>query len=213
MAIVCPTVLAGDPHEFRDQMERIAPFAKRLQIDLMDGIFTPTKSLDLAHIWWPHHAEADIHLMYQNPMDYLSTLIRLKPHMVIVHNEAHVHHMHFAAELHRHGIKTGLALLKDTPEEWAEQIMHSFDHLLIFSGDLGRFGGEADLSLLEKGKKALLHHPELEIGWDGGVNPDNAKALIEGGVEVLNVGGFIQKAENPADAYAKLVAITSNKHE
>src|SRR5262249_23647894 len=115
-----------------------------------------------------------------------------------------VHHMHFAAELHKHGIKTGLALLAETPEEWAEQIMHSFDHLLIFSGDLGRFGGQTDLSLLEKATKAKAHHPDIEIGWDGGVNDQNAKVLADGGVDVLNVGGFIQKAENPEHAYATL---------
>jgi ribulose-phosphate 3-epimerase len=202
--IICPAILAGEPHEFREQMERVAPFAKRIQIDLMDGEFAPTKSLPLDQVWWPHHLTADIHLMYQRPMEHLDMLVKLKPHMVIIHNEVDVHHMHFAAELHKHDIKTGLALLRDTPEEWAEQIMHSFDHLLIFSGDLGRFGGEVDLGLLEKVKKAKAHHPDIEIGWDGGINDQNIKALIDGGVDVLNVGGFIQKAENPQEAYATL---------
>jgi ribulose-phosphate 3-epimerase len=209
MAIICPAILAGEPHEFREQMEHVASFAKRIQIDLMDGEFAPTKSLPLEHIWWPHHTVADIHLMYQRPMEHLEMLIKLKPHMVIIHNEVDVHHMHFAAELHRYGIKTGLALLKETPEEWAEQIMHSFDHLLIFSGDLGRFGGQADLGLLEKVKKAKAHHPDIEIGWDGGINADNAKVLAEGGVDVLNVGGFIQKAEDPAKAFLALQALVA----
>lgn len=204
--IICPAVLAGEPHEFREQIERVSSFAKRIQIDLMDGVFAPTKSVELERVWWPHHIKADIHLMYQNPMKFLEALISLKPHMVIIHNEAEVHHMHFAAELHRHGIKAGLALLKDTPVAYAEQIMHSFDHLLIFSGDLGRFGGEVDLSLLEKVTQAKTHHPDIEIGWDGGVSDHNARALAEGGVEVLNAGGFIQKADNPRDAYAKLEA-------
>lgn len=203
-AVICPTVTAFDPHEFREQMERAAGFAERIHIDLMDGEFAPTVSPDLLQTWWPYDVIADIHLMYQRPMDHLQQLIKLKPHMVIVHNEADVHHMHFAAELHKHDIKTGLALLKDTPAEWAEQIMHSFDQVLVFSGDLGHHGGEADLALLDKVKFVKKNHPEAEIAWDGGINDQNAKALVEAGVDVLNVGGFIQKSSEPKEAYAKL---------
>jgi len=204
MPIICPTITAYDPHEYRAQMDRIAPFAERVHIDLMDGEFAPTKSSGLDQIWWPHELEADIHLMYQNPEPCLEQLIKLKPHMVVVHNEAHVHHMDFAAKLHHAGIEVGLALLQDTPVAYAEQIMHSFDHVLVFSGNLGRHGGEADLGLLEKVRQIKAHHPEVEIGWDGGINDQNVKQLVEAGVEVLNVGGYIQKADDPEHAYATL---------
>jgi ribulose-phosphate 3-epimerase len=204
MAIICPTVTAYDPHEFRAQMDRIEPFAKRVHIDLMDGDFAPTQSPPLHQVWWPHHLQADLHLMYRRPMDYLAELVKLKPRLVIVHNEAEVHHMHFAAELHAHGIDTGLALLADTPVEHAMQIMHSFDHVLIFSGHLGYHGGTADLGLLDKVRAVREHHPDVGIGWDGGINADNARALVEAGVDVLNVGGFIQASSDPANAYAKL---------
>jgi ribulose-phosphate 3-epimerase len=127
--------------------------------------------------------------------------------MVIIHNEVTVHHMHFAAELHRAGIKTGLALLHDTPVEYAEQIMHSFDQVLIFSGNLGHHGGEADLGLLDKVRAVRAHHPDVEIAWDGGIKAENAKQLIDAGVDVLNVGGFIQHASDPAQAYATLKAL------
>ncbi len=46
--------------------------------------------------------------------------------------------------------------------------------------------------------------PELEIGWDGGVNDTNAAILVQSGVDVLNVGGFIQKSKDPQAAYNKL---------
>lgn len=207
MAIVCPTVLAAEPHEFREQMERVMPFAGRVQIDLMDGEFAPTKSIELEKVWWPQSTTADIHLMYQRPNDQLGLLVKLRPHLVIIHSEASVDHMHFAAELHRYGIQAGIAILKETPVEWVERLLPSFDHLLIFSGDLGRFGGEADLGLLDKAKKAKRLNPDIEIGWDGGINADNAAELAENGVDVLNVGGFIQRASNPHGAYATLEAL------
>lgn len=211
MAQIVPTVTAFEPHEYRVQMERVAAFAGRVHIDLMDGEFAPSVSPALSQIWWPHHVRADIHLMYKKPMEYLEQLIALSPHMVIVHNEAEVHHMHFAAELHKHNIKTGLAILQDTPVAYAEQVMHSYDHVLVFSGDLGYHGGTADTALLPKVKEIKAHHPEVEIGWDGGINDSNAPQLVKAGVEVLNVGGFIQNADDPQRAYGKLVGKKSER--
>lgn len=208
MTVVCPTVTAFDTHEYRKQVETLVPFAKRIHFDLMDGEFAPSKSPDFDHIWLPHETINDVHLMYQKPMEYLDQLIKLKPHMVVIHNEAEVHHMHFAAELHKNDIKVGLAILKDTPIEWAEQIMHSFDHILIFSGNLGYQGGSAvDFGLLDKVKYVQEHHPDAEIGWDGGVNADNAKQLADAGIDVLNTGGFIMKSDNPAKAYQQLTQL------
>jgi ribulose-phosphate 3-epimerase len=207
MAIICPTVTAFEPHEYRAQMERAAGLGKRVHIDLMDGDFAPSVSPPLEQVWWPHGTKADIHLMYQRPMEQLDQLIKLGPNMVIIHNEAQVHHMHFAAELHKHDIKTGLAVLQDTPIEWAEQIMHSFDQILIFSGHLGYHGGKADLGLLDKVRFAKAHHPEVEIAWDGGITAENAAELVKAGVKVLNVGGFIQKSTDPEAAYAKLIEV------
>src|ERR1700694_5461572 len=182
MAIICPTITAYDETQYRTQMEHVKDFARRIHIDLMDGDFAPTRSPVLDDIWWPHHVLADIHLMYQRPMEQLDKLIALKPHMVIIHNEVEVHHMHFSAELHKHDIKTGLALLPETPIEYAHQIMHSFDQVLIFSGHLGYHGGEAHLELLHKVAYVREHHPEAEIAWDGGITADNAKVLVESGI-------------------------------
>lgn len=209
MPVIAPTITAFDSHEYREQMERVTAFVKRVHIDLMDGEFAPTKSPGLDHIWWPHEVEADIHLMYQRPMDHLEQLIHLKPRMVVVHNEADLHHMHFVAELHKENILVGLAILQDTPIEYAFQIMHSFDHVLVFSGHLGYHGGVADLRLLDKVKKIRDHHFAAEIGWDGGISDKNAAQLIEAGVDVLNVGGFVQKSPDPESAYAKLIEITN----
>lgn len=207
MAIICPTVLAFDSLEFNQRMQKVAGLADRIQIDLMDKEFAGSEStVTLDDVWWPAGMVADIHLMYQNPFDHLETLLHLQPNMVIIHVETMIHHMHFAAELHKEGIKAGLAVLPETPIDNIEQILHSFDHLLIFSGKLGFFGGEADLSLAAKAKQAKEHHPGLEVGWDGGVNPGNAKQLADGGVDVLNVGGFIQNSDDPQESYQALLS-------
>jgi ribulose-phosphate 3-epimerase len=205
---ICPTVTACDLHEYREQLEGIN-FAQRVHIDLMDGLFAPTTSPELSRIWLPSHQVVDIHLMYQNPANYLDWLIKLRPSMVIIQAEADVHHMEFAGLLHKEGIKVGLAILQDTPAKNIFQIMHSFDHILVFSGDLGRHGGVADLGLLSKVSEIKDEYPEVEIGWDGGINDENAQRLVDGGIDVLNVGGFIQKAADPKVSYEKIVGLLS----
>lgn len=207
MAIICPTVTAYEPHAYRTQMETLEPFAERIHIDLMDDEFTPHKSVGMEQVWWPDGVKADIHIMYKRPMDYLEHLINLKPHMVIWHFEAEGDHAHMATHLHDAGIKTGIALLQDTSPETAKDILSCFDQVLIFSGNLGEHGGFADLRLLDKVKVIDDQGTDMEISWDGGINDQNAKALIEGGIDVLNVGGYIHNSPNPQAAYAKLVNI------
>lgn len=207
MPVICPTILAANETDYASQINKIAPFSERIQIDLTDSEFAKARSVDLDDVWWPAGLQADIHLMYQNSFDYLETIIQLKPHMVIVHVETMIHHMHFAAELHKEGINAGLAILPETPVANIEQIINSFDHLLIFSGNLGHFGGTANLDLLTKIQEVKQHHPDIEIGWDGGINSENVAQLAEGGVDVLNVGGYIQNADDPKKAYKALVEI------
>jgi ribulose-phosphate 3-epimerase len=207
MPVICPTVTAYDTHAYREQMERIEPFAERIHIDLMDGQFAPTKSPPLNQIWLPDNITSDIHLMYQHPMNYLDQLIKLKPNLVIIQYEADVDHAHFATHLRENGIKAGLALLQETKVDSITDLMPCFDHVLIFSGDLGHHGGTADLKLLDKVKEVKIKFPEVEISWDGGINDQNAKQLVEAGVDVLNVGGFIQNADDPQEAYATLKSV------
>ena len=207
MSVVCPTVLATNKEEYDAQMNKVAAFAPRIQIDLMDGDFAKPQSVSLDAVWWPEGVTADIHLMYRNPRDHIDQLIRLKPSLVIIHAEAAGDHKLFAEKMHENGISAGLCLLADTQVAQIKDIIQEFDHILIFGGTLGSFGGNADLSLLEKVKQTVELKPSLEIGWDGGVNDQIAKSLSEGGIDALNAGGFIQKAEDPKAAYEKLVAM------
>lgn len=207
MSVVCPTVLATNEEEYSIQMKRAAAFAPRIQIDLMDGDFAQPKSIDLEKIWWPEDVTADIHIMYRNPGEYLDKLIELGPSLVIIHAEASVDRRAFAEKLHEHAISAGICLLADTPISQIKDIIDEFDHVLVFGGKLGSFGGNADLAQLEKARQAIELKPTLEIGWDGGVNDQIAKQLSDGGIDVLNAGGFIQKSDNPEASYNQLVSL------
>lgn len=206
MISVCPTITAGNPDMYRQQMLRVQSFAKRLHVDLMDGAFAPTRSVSPDQVWWPGNIWTDLHVMYENPFIFTDVFVALGPALVIVHAEARGDFVSFADTLHSHGIRVGVALLPQTSPKAIFPAIEMIDHVLIFSGNLGHQGGStADLKLTGKIDELKRLKPTLEIGWDGGVNSENAPQLVRAGVEVLNVGGFIHHADSPLLAYQQIV--------
>ncbi|MCB9839916.1 hypothetical protein H6794_03610 [Candidatus Nomurabacteria bacterium] len=206
MSQICPTILATNTSDYSKQLEKVN-FAPRLQVDVMDGIFTNSKSLELADIPIFQPGQVDLHVMFQRPSDFFDEFIRLKPAMVIVQAESDCDVPFLAHKLRQNNIKTGLSLLQDTQVEEVEYLFPHIQHLLIFSGNLGHFGGRADLSLLTKIEQAKKMSNYLEYGWDGGASFENVHKLASGGVDVINVGGAIQNAPDALETYKSLKSL------
>jgi ribulose-phosphate 3-epimerase len=204
MVDICPTVTVSDSEDYQQYMERLAPFVVRVHIDLADGSLTENKLINPDQIWWPGGVRADIHVMSKQPVKYLPLLLDLKPQLIIIHAEADGEFKWLADTLHNNGIETGVALLTATPADLLFKSLHLIDHVLIFSGNLGRYGGQANPLLLNKVRSLKAMKPQLEIGWDGGVNDSNVAPLVAGGVEVLNVGSYLERATSFEEAYSRL---------
>ena len=203
---IVPTILTSDPQIFATQLDTYQKFARRIQLDLMDGTFTADKSISETAIsqLLPNLA-VDFHLMSARPSDHLAQILRLKPALCILHAEANENLLPFFNEFKKNGIKCGVALLPGTFPELVKPYLDIADHALIFAGTLGKQGGQADLLQMEKIKLIRKLKPSIEIGWDGGANLSNVRALAHADLNVINVGSAISKTENPADAYTKLV--------
>ena len=76
---------------------------------------------------------------------------------------------------------------------------------MIFAGALGKNGGSADLLQVEKVKIIRNINPNVEIGWDGGVNIENVRTLAHSDINILNVGSAIAKAADPKKAWEELM--------
>lgn len=208
MAVICPAILASNKEEYTEQVHNIVHVANRIQIDLTDGLFAPSKTVSADEAWWPAGFKADIHLMYKNPLPALTKLLPHKPNLVIIHAESEGNFDQIISICHNHSVKVGIALLAQTAAETILPVLGDIQHAMIFSGNLGYQGGaHADLSLLDKVTILKQHKHELEIGWDGGINDQNVSQLVSGGVDVLNVGGYIQKANDPVKAFQSLQRI------
>ncbi len=197
--------------QFREASERVAPFARRIHIDISDGEFAPTFLLAENQLYWPPEWEVDIHAMVSRPSEHLPQLLSMKPSLIIIHAEVTEDIATLLEQIKGAGVKAGLALLKTTVPATVANAIQTADHVMIFSGDLGKNGGTASMMQLEKVRLVKSINPRAEIGWDGGVNVENAYTLTQGGVDVLNTGGAIANSDNPAETYQTLVK-EINKH-
>lgn len=203
---IVPTILSDNKQEYREQVERINAFTRRVQIDVTDGTFAPNETLDITNVWWPKNWEADLHIMTAKPSEYLDTILKLSPSLCILHAEASEDLLPTFEALKEAGIKVGVGLLPTTYPGSVKHYIEAADHVLIFAGHLGVQGGQADLMQMEKIPLVRNMKPEVEIGWDGGANISNIRALAHADLDVINVGSAIALSPNPADTFQELVA-------
>ena len=204
MSVIAPSITAFSPAEYKEQVDRITGFAERVHIDITDGEFAPTFTVGISDLWVPAGWSVSLHVMAYDLENFVPKLIALKPNMIIIHAEARGDVAAYLRLIKQAGIKAGLALLRPTVPSSVAPLIQEAEHILIFSGELGRFGGTASLMQLEKIRLIKAINPNVEIGWDGGVTVDNAYSLVQGGVDVLAVGGAIHKASDPHASFSRL---------
>lgn len=210
-SVIAPAILSETAEDYKTSIERLHGFTERAHVDISDGEFAPSFTIGAAQVWWPQEWLVDVHAMVARPSEHIATLISLKPSMVIFHVEVNEDIVPILQQLKKADIKAGIALLRSTVPSTVSAAITEADHVMIFSGELGKYGGTASLMQLEKIRLVKAINPNCEIGWDGGVTVENAFSLAQGGVNVLNVGGTLAKAEDPESVYKQLVS-EINKH-
>ena len=204
---IAPTITASNPHVYREQMERAMEISSHLHVDFADGDFAPTQLVSPLQAWIPDGYRVDLHVMYRDPATEIEQLISLRPNLIVLHAESDGNILGLLRQINGAGIRSGIALLQNSqPEVYAQEIEEA-EHVLIFGGHLGYHGGEADLSVLNKIDRVREINPLIEVGWDGGANDSNIARLASAGVGVVNVGSFVQKADDPKAAYAILESV------
>ena len=109
-------------------------------------------------------------------------------------------------QLRAAGIKAGVALMKPSYPEDYRSYIEAADHVLVFAGDIGRQGSQADMLQTEKISLIKAINSNCEIGWDGGANLRTARAIARAGATVINVGSALTTAADPSTVYEDLVA-------
>lgn len=216
MTIIAPTITTDDPAVYARRLEDFLTFAPRIQIDITDGQFAPSQTINLNQVYWPpadkRECKIDLHLMLQRPIDWLDQIVAVVPDKVILHAESDdAGRMlpRIYEHLQRFGMQVGVALLPETQPADVADIIRVVDSVLIFGGHLGYQGGVADLTQLGKIPAIQQINSTVTIEWDGGANLSNVSQIAAAGVDQINIGSAISGASDPAAAYRQLVEVVS----
>ncbi|MEQ6375280.1 ribulose-phosphate 3-epimerase [Bacillaceae bacterium S4-13-58] len=208
MVKIAPSILSADFARLGDEINDVEQgSADYIHVDAMDGHFVPNITIG------PLVVEAikpittlplDVHLMIENPDQYIPDFAKAGASIISVHQEACIH-LHRTIQLIKQlDIKAGVVINPATPVDLLFPILEEVDLVLIMSVNPG-FGGQSFIpSSLSKIKKLKEWKQEYsfsyEIEVDGGVNPQTARQCVEAGADVLVAGSSIFNMKNRKEA-------------
>jgi len=204
-AIVAPSVLAADFANLQRDVEMLNQSeADWIHVDIMDGRFVPNISFGIPvceAIFKHAQKPLDVHLMIEQPENYLEAFKNAGAAHITVHYEACPHLHRILQQIKELGCKTGVALNPHTNAQLLEDVILDVDIVLVMSVKPGCGEQRFIENTYRKVKilKELINdagaHTQIEI--DGGVNLHNAQSLTEAGADILVAGSFVFKSNDP----------------
>ncbi|MEK5174752.1 ribulose-phosphate 3-epimerase [Heyndrickxia sp. FSL W8-0496] len=204
MVKIAPSILSANFSKLADEIKDVERAgADYIHIDVMDGHFVPNITMG------PLVVEAirpitklplDVHLMIENPDQFIESFVKAGADYITVHVEACKHLHRTIQHIRSFGVKAGVVLNPATPVEMIKHVLKDIDMVLLMTVNPG-FGGQSFIkSVLPKIKqvKELIDQEGLniEIEVDGGINPETAKLCTDAGANVLVAGSAIYNHED-----------------
>ena len=198
MVYIAPSLLSADFSKLQEEVKDIElGGAEWLHPDVMDGHFVPniTFGPGLVKALRPHsNLFFDVHLMIENPDQYIGEFANAGADMIVVHAEACTHLHRTIQSIHALGKKAGVALNPATSLSVLDYILPDLDMVLLMSVNPG-FGGQKFINIVPKLERlmemcnALGVSPLIQV--DGGITPETAPLVVNAGANVLVAGSAV----------------------
>ena len=216
MNYLAPSVLSADFSTLGKDIAVVASAgAELIHLDVMDGKFVPNISFGapvISSVRKITNAIFDVHLMIEEPIRYLNDFVKAGADIITVHYEACTDAANTLQEIHKAGLKAGLAISPDTPVSVLKPFLKEVDMILIMSVHPG-FGGlsfiEESLNKIEDTRSMLQEcgRDDVWIEVDGGIGTANITKVKDAGANVFVAGSAVFKGDMVANTKQLLALI------
>lgn len=211
-AKISPSVLSADLTRLGEEVKAIEDAgADYVHVDVMDGRFVPNITIG------PFVVEAikrstdlplDVHLMIEDPGNYVGDFASAGADILTVHVEATAHLHKTVQSIRASGARPGVSLNPATGLDPLRYIIGDVDLVLVMSVNPG-FSGQAFIpSSLEKIReiRKLIDTGglDVELEVDGGIKVENIKDVAMAGADVFVSGSGIFKTPDYAETISAM---------
>lgn len=199
--IIVPALIAKSQDELDERLNRVKQHATLFQLDVMDGMFVPNRSLDF-DFTVPKDLAFEAHLMIHNPGDWIEKhgekVQTILPHIESCQDPEGI------IRRWRGKKKVGFVLNPETPLKIIEHMLDRIDQVLVMTVHPGFYGSPFLPETLDKVRELRALKPDLPIEVDGGITPETIRAAHEAGANIFVSGSYIVKAEDVKGAVSTL---------
>jgi len=205
---VVPAILTASPVELTRLVSLANGFAPFVQVDIMDGIFVPTRSVEVTDLRKQRILfEWEAHLMVADPIVFLEPFRDAGATRVVFHVESVDDPSVVISRARALGLGVGLAVNPPTPVAAIEPFLKDVDSVLLMTVYPGYYGAPFVPEVMAKVSQVRGACPGVEIGVDGGIKEGNLVDVARHGVDAVCVGSAVFSSPDPAASYSRLVAL------
>jgi len=199
MKYIAPSILSADFARLGEEVKAVeAAGADWIHADVMDGHFVPNITfgpLIVEAVRRETTLPIDVHLMIENPENYIPAFAKAGATYISIQIESCVHLNRSIQLIRECGAKPGVVLNPSTPLQSVDWILEYVDYVLVMSVNPG-FGGQAFIpNSLDKIKELRRTIRSRKLGTlieiDGGVNETTISAIAAAGVDIFVAGSAI----------------------
>ncbi len=204
MVKIAPSILSADFSRLLEHVKEVEEAGvDYLHIDVMDGHFVPNISFGapvMKSLKGKTKLFMDVHLMIENPDQYIGDFVDAGADLINVHIEACTHIHRTIQLIKSYGVKAAVTLNPGTPLVTIEEILPQLDMVLLMSVNPG-FGGQSYIEATTdkiRRLKAMIDSKGItcDIQVDGGINLNNVKEVVDAGANIFVAGSAIFNTES-----------------
>lgn len=221
---LCASLICGNPISLKDDIKALEKGGiDWIHFDVMDGSFVPRLGLYpelLKSVKELSQLPVDVHLMIDNPEQFVKAFAEAGADIIVIHAEA-TQHLHRAVQsIKALGVRAGVSLNPSTPLSVLDYVLGDIDMVMLMAINPGIVGHKLIPSMIDKIshlKNKLREYPNVKIEVDGGVTPESAPLMVKAGANMLVCGtsSIFKKDEDLSESvqkFRKLIELKVSKN-